>query len=156
MTDINNSLAEQIAQAATGFEFPRTDESGVAVRHIVAGIRGGSSVEVVLFQQISASGQHFIVPVLRVRPQHNMILCPGSTARNRPELRFKRRIGRFTFLAQEGRAGLNVPEDVELAGALVWRDADEEEAAKLLQRDEVAWEEVFTETYSAAGLARRG
>ena len=71
-------------------------------------------------------------------------------------MRYKRRIGRFTFLAQEGRSGLNVPEDTELAGALVWREAGEEEASKLLARDEVAWENVIAEAYSEAGLARRG
>jgi len=155
MTEIN-SLAEKVASACTGFEFPKADATGVSVQHIVAGLRGGSSVEAILFQRISANGQHFLVPVLRVRPQHNMILCPGTKSRNRPEMRYKRRIGRFTFLAQEGRSGLNVPEDTELAGALVWREAGEEEASKLLARDEVAWENVIAEAYSEAGLARRG
>jgi hypothetical protein len=156
MTDAPlNNLAELVAKAATGYEFPKASSSGVSVRHVVAGLRGAASVEAFLLQVISSAGQHFLVPVLRVRPQHNMILCPGKE-RNRPEMRFKRRIGRFTFLPQEGRSGLNVPEDTELAGALLWKEMTEEDATKLLQRDEVLWEELVAATYCAAGLGRRG
>jgi hypothetical protein len=149
-----NSLAEALDTATTGIEFPREK---VAVRHFLAVFNVDGSREAVLYEQHASGDRHFLMRTLRVRPQFNLQTVPGKD-RGRPEEVHRRRIGRFTFLAQNDDHPLSVPEDVAIANAMVWRHLNDEEAIeKLRKQDLVAWEQVFREIYpSSCRRARRG